>query len=315
MTKRRVLIALGGNAILSKDASAQAQQEALRQTAKYLITFIKNGDELVISHGNGPQVGNLILQQANGSTSENPEMPLDTADAMTEGSIGYWLQNALGEELKKAGLNKSVVTLITQSEVSAEDEAFEHPTKPIGPFYTKSAAEQQQQEHPDYHFIEDAGRGYRRVVPSPRPIHITESEVVKKLVENGVIPISVGGGGIPVVRQGERLVGQEAVIDKDLASEKLAEQINADLLIILTAVDHVFINFNKPDQKALKRVTIAELQRYIAENQFAEGSMLPKIQAAVDFVKKSKNAKAIITTLENIGNFLENGEGTIITAA
>ncbi|GAW98394.1 carbamate kinase [Secundilactobacillus mixtipabuli] len=312
MTKRRVVVALGGNAILSKDASAQAQQEALRKTAKYLVQFVKQGDELVISHGNGPQVGNLLLQQAAGSTDTNPAMPIDTAVAMTQGSIGYWLQNAMREELTKAGLNKSVATVVTQVEVSETDHAFSDPSKPIGPFYSKEVAEQQHVEHPNYKYVEDAGRGYRRVVPSPKPVNVVEADVVEKLVDGGVIPVSVGGGGVPVVRVNDRLEGREAVIDKDFASEKLAEQIHADMLIILTAVDHVFVNFNTPQQKSLTNVTVPELKQYIQEGQFAKGSMLPKVQAAIDFVENTKHGKTVITSLENIGDFLARGEGTVI---
>ncbi|WP_143463316.1 carbamate kinase [Levilactobacillus enshiensis] len=313
MTKKRIVVALGGNAILSQDASAQAQQAALRKTAAYLVKFIQNGDELVISHGNGPQVGNLLLQQATGSTENNPAMPIDTAVAMTQGSIGYWLQNALNEEIKKVGLKKETATIVTQVEVAETDPAFQNPSKPIGPFYTKEIAEAKHLEHPEYKFVEDAGRGYRRVVPSPRPINVIESNVVETLVNNGVVPISVGGGGVPVVRNGNRFAGREAVIDKDFASEKLAEQINADVLIILTAVDHVFVNFNKPTQKALKNVSVEELQQYLDENQFAKGSMLPKVQAAMNFVENTHNAKAVITSLESIGDFLEQGTGTVIT--
>ncbi|ANK66171.1 carbamate kinase [Loigolactobacillus backii] len=313
MSKRRIVVALGGNAILSKDASAEAQQNALRETAKSLVKFIKNGDELIVSHGNGPQVGNLLLQQAAGSTETNPAMPIDTAVAMTQGSIGYWLQNALDEVITAAGLDVSVATVVTQVEVSPDDQAFSDPSKPIGPFYSKEEAKVQSAAHPDFKFVEDAGRGYRRVVPSPKPIDVHEALVVEKLVKSGVVPISVGGGGVPVVREGNRLVGREAVIDKDFASEKLAEQVRADLLIILTAVDHVFVNFNTPNQKALEDVTINELKKYVDENQFAKGSMLPKVQAAIDFVENSDNGQAVITSLDNIANFLENGDGTVIS--
>ncbi|GEO75437.1 carbamate kinase [Levilactobacillus namurensis] len=313
MTKRRIVVALGGNAILSKDASAEAQQQALRDTAKYLVQFIKQGDDLIVSHGNGPQVGNLLLQQAAGSTAKNPAMPLDTAVAMTQGSIGYWMQNALGEEITKAGLDKDVTTVVTQVEVDPNDQAFTNPTKPIGPFYTKDEIGAIKDAHPDQTFVEDAGRGYRRVVPSPRPTGVKEYKAVNAMVEAGIVPISVGGGGVPVVQEGNRLVGREAVIDKDFASEKLAELVNADLLIILTAVDNIYINFNQPDQKKLETVNVAELKQYIDQDQFAKGSMLPKVQAAIDFVENSANGKAVVTSLENVGNFLKNGDGTIIT--
>lgn len=313
MTKRRIVVALGGNAILSKDASAEAQQQALRDTAKYLVQFIKQGDDLIVSHGNGPQVGNLLLQQAAGSTAKNPAMPLDTAVAMTQGSIGYWMQNALGEEITKAGLDKDVTTVVTQVEVDPNDQAFTNPTKPIGPFYTKDEIGAIKDAHPDQTFVEDAGRGYRRVVPSPRPTGVKEYKAVNAMVEAGIVPISVGGGGVPVVQEGNRLVGREAVIDKDFASEKLAELVNADLLIILTAVDNIYINFNQLDQKKLETVNVAELKQYIDQDQFAKGSMLPKVQAAIDFVENSANGKAVVTSLENVGNFLKNGDGTIIT--
>lgn len=313
MTKRRIVVALGGNAILSKDASAEAQQQALRDTAKYLVQFIKQGDDLIVSHGNGPQVGNLLLQQAAGSTAKNPAMPLDTAVAMTQGSIGYWMQNALGEEITKAGLDKDVTTVVTQVEVDPNDQAFTNPTKPIGPFYTKDEIGAIKDAHPDQTFVEDAGRGYRRVVPSPQPTGVKEYKAVNAMVEAGIVPISVGGGGVPVVQEGNRLVGREAVIDKDFASEKLAELVNADLLIILTAVDNIYINFNQPDQKKLETVNVAELKQYIDQDQFAKGSMLPKVQAAIDFVENSANGKAVVTSLENVGNFLKNGDGTIIT--
>ncbi|MCI2959788.1 carbamate kinase [Pediococcus pentosaceus] len=312
MDKKRVVVALGGNAILSKDASAEAQQAALRDTSKYLVEFVKKGNELIISHGNGPQVGNLLLQQTAGSTKDNPAMPLDTDVSMTQGSIGYWLQNAMGTELKKAGIDKFVATVVTQVVVDEADEAFKNPTKPIGPFYDEKGMQQQKLEHPEYEFVEDAGRGFRRVVPSPKPIDVVESDVVEIMVKNKIIPISVGGGGVPVIKTTNSLVGKEAVIDKDFASEKLAEKVNADMLVILTAVDNVYINFNKPNQKKLEKINIAELKTYIKDGQFAKGSMLPKVEAAIDFVQNTKNGSAIITSLQNVGKFLEDGSGTII---
>jgi carbamate kinase len=312
MSKKRIVVALGGNAILSKDASAAAQQQALRETAKYLVEFIKDGNELIISHGNGPQVGNLLLQQTAGSTKENPAMPLDTDVSMTQGSIGYWLQNAMNAELSAAGIKKSVATVITQVEVDENDPAFENPTKPIGPFYSEQAALEEMKNHPEYKFVEDAGRGYRRVVPSPKPIDVVESDVINEMVNDGIIPISVGGGGVPVVKSGTHFEGREAVIDKDFASEKLAEKIHADVLIILTAVDNVYINFNQPDQKKLTEVKVKELEKYISDEQFAKGSMLPKVQAAIDFVKNTTDGKTVITSLQNVGNFLTDGSGTII---
>lgn len=312
MGKRKIVVALGGNAILSNDASAQAQQQALEETAEYLVKFIENGDDLVISHGNGPQVGNLLLQQNAVNSPKNPAMPLDTCVAMTQGSIGYWMQNALSRALEKRNLSKQVVSLITQVIVDEADPAFKHPSKPIGPFLSETEAKSEMEKSQAV-FKEDAGRGWRKVVPSPKPISIKEHVVINQLVENGVIPITVGGGGIPVVKRGNEIRGVEAVIDKDFASQKLAELIQADLLIILTGVDNVYVNFNQPNQKKLNEVSIEEMKNYIAENQFAAGSMLPKVEAAIAFVEQSKNGKAIITSLENIEFVLTEGAGTIIT--
>ncbi|EAD7212505.1 TPA_asm: carbamate kinase [Listeria monocytogenes] len=310
---QKIVVALGGNAILSSDASAEAQQSALEKTAEYLVQFIENGDDLIISHGNGPQVGNLMLQQHAGASEKNPAMPLDTCVAMTQGSIGYWMQNALDKAFLKHGLDKVAVSLITQVVVDKDDPAFEKPTKPIGPFLTKEEAEKEMAETGAI-FLEDAGRGYRKVVPSPRPLSIKEHEIIKQLVDSGVVTISAGGGGVSVVENGLDLSGVETVIDKDFASEKLAELVGADLLVILTGVENVYINYNQPNQKKLERVTVSELEKYIDEKQFAAGSMLPKIEAATAFVKERPNAKAIITSLENIGAMLEHGAGTVIVA-
>ncbi|ANZ99566.1 carbamate kinase [Carnobacterium divergens] len=313
MTKRKVVVALGGNAILSTDASAKAQQEALHQTAEYLVQFIEKGDDLIVSHGNGPQVGNLLLQQAAANSEKNPAMPLDTCVAMTEGSIGYWMQNALNSALLKRHIDKDVVALVTQVIVDEKDPAFANPTKPIGPFLTEEEAKIEMQAS-GATFKEDAGRGWRKVVASPKPISIKEYRVVNHLVESGVLTISVGGGGIPVIEKDAELVGVEAVIDKDFASQKLAELVKADLLIILTGVDNVYVNYNQPDQKKLEEVTVTELKEYIADNQFAPGSMLPKVEAAISFVENYPQGKAIITSLENIGAVLEGDAGTIVVA-
>lgn len=314
MANRKVVVALGGNAILSTDASAKAQQEALMETAKYLVKFIEQGDELIISHGNGPQVGNLLIQQQAADSEKTPAMPLDTCVAMTEGSIGYWLQNAMGEVLKEKGIDKDVVSLVTQVIVDENDPSFKNPSKPVGPFYTEEEANEQMKADSTVTFKEDAGRGWRKVVASPKPISIKEARVIETLVEQGVITVSVGGGGIPVVETATDLEGREAVIDKDFASEKLAEIIDADLLIVLTGVDNVYVNYQKPDQKKLETVSVSEMKQYIDENQFAPGSMLPKVEAAIAFVEAKPKAKAIITSLENIENLLASEEGTIIVA-
>lgn len=312
MTKQKIVVALGGNAILSDDASAGAQQAALAQTADYLVKFIENGDDLIVSHGNGPQVGNLLLQQAAADSEKNPALPLDSCVAMTQGSIGFWMQNALGNALEKRNLTKSVVAIVTQVVVDEADPAFKNPTKPIGPFLNEADA-QKEMAATGAVFKEDAGRGWRKVVPSPKPVSIKEYQAVNQLVENGVVTISVGGGGIPVIEKDGQLTGVEAVIDKDFASQKLAELVKADLLIILTGVDNVYVNYNQPDQKKLEQVTVAEMKQYIEENQFAPGSMLPKVQAAIAFVENHPEGKAMITSLENIEQVLTGKGGTVIT--
>ncbi|WP_088809156.1 MULTISPECIES: carbamate kinase [Listeria] len=313
MGKRKIVVALGGNAILSSDASAEAQQKALEETAEHLVQFILNGDDLIISHGNGPQVGNLLLQQQASNSEKNPALPLDSCVAMTQGSIGYWMQNALDKAFHKHGIEKEAVSVITQVIVDEKDSAFQNPTKPIGPFLTKEEAEIEMRETGAI-FVEDAGRGYRKVVPSPKPVGIKEHKAIKQLIEGGIVTISAGGGGVSVVNHDGDLVGVETVIDKDYASLKLAEMVEADLLVILTGVDNVYVNFNQPNQQKLTQVTVSELEKYMEENQFAKGSMLPKIEAATDFVRKRPMSKAVITSLENIGQFLENEDGTIIVA-
>jgi len=312
LTKRKVVIALGGNAILTNDSSAQAQQKALEHTAEYLVQFVENGDAIAVSHGNGPQVGNLLLQQEAAHSEKNPAMPLDTCVAMTQGSIGYWLQSALSKALKAKGLDKDVASIVTQVVVSEDDPAFKNPSKPVGPFLTEADAKVQMDET-GATFIEDAGRGWRKVVPSPKPISIKEENVVKTLIENDIIPVTVGGGGVPVVKDGDEYRGVEAVIDKDFASETLAVSLEADLLVILTGVDNVMINYQQPDEKVLTEVTVDEMKQYVDEKQFAAGSMLPKVEAAIKFIEGNQNGKAIITSLENIQAAVTESGGTIIT--
>lgn len=296
---KRVVVALGGNAILESDPTAAAQQKIVQETAEALADLLTDEMELVIVHGNGPQVGNLVLQQAESDSEKNPAMPLDTCVAMTEGSIGYWLANALTNVLEKRKITRNVAAIMTQVEVSPNDEGFTHPSKPIGPFLTESEA-QELMKTTDAVYLEDAGRGFRKVVPSPEPAKIKESETIKLLLENGVITVACGGGGIPVIRSESELKGTEAVIDKDLAAAKLAELIEADTLIILTGVANVFVHYNQPNQKALEIVSISDIETYIEEGQFAPGSMLPKVEAAVKFVKRSPANKAVITSLENL---------------
>lgn len=301
--KSKVVVALGGNAILSKDASAKAQQEALEQTVKSLVKLIKAGHEVIITHGNGPQVGNPFLQQAASDSEKNPALPLDTLVAMTQGSIGFWMENALNNELLEQGIDKDVATIMTEVIVSADDPAFDNPTKPIGPFLSEEEAKEQM-EKTGASFKEDAGRGWRKVVPSPKPIGIKDAKVIQSLVDSGVVVIAAGGGGVPVVQNPvtKKMEGIEAVIDKDFASQTLAELVGADLFIILTGVDNVYINYNQPNQEKLETVTVSQLRQYIGENQFAPGSMLPKIEAAIDFVEQGDGRKAIITSLQNLEN-------------
>ena len=314
MSKRKIVVALGGNAILSDSPTAEAQKQALKDTAKQLVKLVKNGDELIITHGNGPQVGNLLLQNIAADSEKNPAFPLDSLVAMTEGSIGFWLQNAMQNELTKAGIDKSVATVVTQVLVDKEDPAFENPTKPIGPFYSEEEAKAEMEKSNDT-FKEDAGRGWRKVVPSPKPKGIKEIEAIQTLIDNKQLVIAGGGGGIPVVEAADgTLEGVEAVIDKDFASQTLAGLIDADLFIVLTGVDNVYVNFNQPDQKKLENVTVAELEEYIQQDQFAPGSMLPKVQATMGFVSEKPGSKAVITSLENLENLIESDAGTIITA-
>ena len=313
MTKR-IVVALGGNAILTDDPSAETQQTALQQTAKYLVNFLEMGDvQLVLTHGNGPQVGNLVLQQLDGSSAKNPAMPLDTVGAMTQGEIGLWLADALNEEIISRGLDQKVATVLTRTVVDANDAAFEQPTKPIGPFYTAEEAKTVRDEHPDWTIVEDAGRGYRRVVPSPKPISIMEADAIRTLAQEGVTLIAAGGGGVPVVRKDNDITGVEAVIDKDFTAAKLAELVDADELVILTAVQYVTKDFTKPTQEDIKQATVAEMQALVDEGQFPAGSMKPKVEAAMSFVTAT-GRNAVITSLDNIAAYLENGDGTVITA-
>lgn len=312
MTHRKIVVALGGNAILSSDPSAQAQKEALAQTAKHLVKLVKNGDNLVITHGNGPQVGNLLLQNLAANSDKNPAFPLDSLVAMTEGSIGFWLQNALVNELKKEKIDKEVISIVTQVIVDEADPAFNDLTKPIGPFYTKEEAEVEH-EKTGATFKEDAGRGWRKVVASPKPIDIKEIKTIRTLLDSGEIVIAAGGGGIPVIKKSDgELVGVEAVIDKDFASQCLAELVDADLFIVLTGVDYVYVHFNQPQQAKLEKVTLAELGKYKDDGEFAPGSMLPKVEAVMEFVKHNPDSKAVITSLENLGNLIHHDSGTII---
>ncbi|WP_064591063.1 carbamate kinase [Streptobacillus moniliformis] len=306
---KRLVIALGGNALGN---NPKEQLELVRGTAKAIVSMAKEGYEVIIGHGNGPQVGmiNLAMDYAANGEVKTPYMPFAECGAMSQGYIGYHLQQAIREELKTQNINKEVATIVTQVLVDKEDEAFKNLTKPIGMFYSKEVAEEIRKEK-GFTFVEDAGRGYRRVVASPSPVKIIELNVVKQLVEDGNIVITVGGGGIPVIETETGLKGVDAVIDKDKSSAKLAQDLNADMLVILTAVDKVCINFNKPNQQELSELTLEEAVKYIEEGHFAKGSMLPKVEACLDFVKNSKG-NALITSLENAAIALQGKTGTLI---
>ena len=306
----RIVVALGGNAL---GRTPTEQLSLVRETARPLVDLVEKGYELVIGHGNGPQVGmiNLAMEYSSQRGGGTPFMPFAECGAMTQGYIGYHLQQALQMELQRRGIQKEVVTIVTQVVVDEDDPGFQHPTKPVGSFYTRDQAEKMA-ANKGLTFMEDAGRGYRRVVPSPIPRRIVEINVVDQLVKSGVIVITVGGGGIPVVETPYGLRGVEAVIDKDRASALLARELKADRLIILTAVDRVCVNFGKPDQRELAEMSIADCQRYIAEGQFAPGSMLPKVEACLDYVRGNPEGEALITSLVRAADALEGRTGTLI---
>ncbi|WP_092590760.1 carbamate kinase [Acidaminobacter hydrogenoformans] len=308
----KIVVALGGNALGN---TPQEQLELVRQTAKPIVDLVAAGHQVVLAHGNGPQVGmiNLAMQYAAEAGANTPEMPFPECGAMSQGYIGYHLQNALREELVRRGLRKPVAAISTQVIVSEEDQAFQTPTKPIGSFYSEDRAKRLELDK-GWSMVEDAGRGWRRVVPSPKPLDIVEKESIMKLVEANHLVIAVGGGGIPVVKDGEKLLGVAAVIDKDFASAKLAELIDADYLIILTAVDKVAINFGKSDEKWLDELDLNMTHQYICEGHFAPGSMLPKIQAAIQFASSKPGRKTLITSLERAIDGIEGRTGTLIKA-
>ena len=302
----RYVVSLGGNALGN---NAEEQKEALKRVANAITDLIIDNNEVAIVHGNGPQVGMINL--AFETSKETPNMPFPECGAMSEGYIGYHIQNALYNCLKEKGINKTVSTVVTQVLVDPNDPLFLNPSKPIGSFYSKEEAENIASEK-GYIMKEDAGRGYRRVVPSPLPIDIIEKESIKTLLKSGQIVICAGGGGIPVIEKDNKLDGVAAVIDKDYASSKLADLINADYLVILTAVDNVYVNYQKDNEKKLENISYQELEQYLNEGHFAKGSMYPKVQACVNFVKDSKNKTAIIASLDNAKEAFKLKAGTII---
>ena len=305
---KKLVIALGGNALGN---TPYEQLRLVTETAKPIVDLIEAGNQVVIAHGNGPQVGmiNLAMSTAANAKAIKSDMPFPECGAMSQGYIGYHLQNSIQNELKARGIRKSVATVVTQVLVDENDPAFSHPTKPIGAFYSKEEADRIAAEK-GYTMVEDAGRGYRQVVPSPKPVDVVEKDMVNTLIDAGHVVITVGGGGIPVIEKEGKLLGVPAVIDKDFASAKLAELVKADALVILTAVDRVSINWGKPNQQALESMTCEEAERYCKEGHFAPGSMLPKVQAAMSFARTG--GEAIIASLENAAAALRGESGTKI---
>lgn len=306
----KIVVALGGNAL---GKSPEEQLELVKSTSKSLVALIQKGHEVVISHGNGPQVGSINLGLNFAADHEQgPSFPFAECGAMSQAYIGYHLQQSLQNELHDLGIDKLVVTLVTQTLVDKEDEAFANPTKPIGLFYDKETADKVSEEK-NYTFVEDSGRGYRRVVPSPQPIEIIEQTSIETLINAGNLVISGGGGGIPVYKDNNGdLHGVDAVIDKDKSSALLAANLKSEQLIILTAVDYIYINFGKDNQEVLTEVTVDEMKKYIDEDQFAKGSMLPKVEASLQFIENNPEGKVIITSLEKLDDALEGKVGTVI---
>ncbi len=311
----RIVVALGGNAILQpgQKGTYEEQLTNVKNTTTQIAKMVQEGHEVVITHGNGPQVGAILLQNEAGEKLYNvPSMPMDVCGSETQGFIGYMIQQSLINEFVKENIKKPVATVVTQVLVDKDDPAFSHPTKPVGPFYTKEEAEKRQKEHPNEVWIEDAGRGYRRVVPSPDPKAIVEKDAVNCLVANGSIVIASGGGGIPVIKEVDGTYkGVEAVIDKDLAGERLAQEVGADILLILTDVPNAYINYKKENEKALGEVKVEEIEKYQEEGHFKAGSMGPKVKAAIRFVKDG-GKMAIITALEKAVDALSGKAGTRI---
>lgn len=308
MSKQTIVLALGGNALGN---NLKEQREAVAKTATVIVDILQQGKNIVITHGNGPQVGMIQRAMDDFSKISGDEIPLPTSVAMSQGYIGIDLQNAIKYEFVARGIDQKVSTILSQIEVDPKDPAFENPDKPIGRFLTE--AEAQELEAKGVRTMEDAGRGYRIVVPSPKPQRIRELETIKTLVEAGHIVITCGGGGIPVVADGQgRLVGVNAVIDKDNASSLLAQKLNADYLVILTAVEKVAINWGKPNQEWLADLSTEQARQYIAEEQFAKGSMLPKVEAALKFAESGAGRRALITLLDKAAEGIAGETGTVI---
>lgn len=313
--KRLVVIAIGGNSLIKDNqrVSIDDQYNAICETAVHIVDIIEEGFDVIVTHGNGPQVGFILRRSEVAHEVENlHHVPLVNCVADTQGSIGYQIQQALDVEFNKRGIRKKAMTVITQVEVDKDDPSFQNPTKPIGSFYTKEQMEKLKKQYPHWIFIEDAGRGYRRVVPSPKPISIVEKDAIENLVNSGFCVIAAGGGGIPVVVDKNGIMrGVDAVIDKDYASALLASQLQAEMLIISTSVERVYINYGKPDAKPLNRMSFLEAKRLISEGQFASGSMLPKIEAVLNFLEKG-GKEGIITSPEHLVRAVRGETGTHI---
>ncbi|WP_288297178.1 carbamate kinase [uncultured Pyramidobacter sp.] len=308
---KKVVIALGGNALGN---TPEEQKERVKHSARSIVDFVQSGVQVLVCHGNGPQVGMIkkSMDIAAKSGEKLPFVPFPECGSMSEGYIGFHLQNAIGNEFRARKMNDSVATLVTQVQVDAADPSFQRPTKPIGTFMSKEDADKLAAA--GVAVAEDAGRGYRQVVASPSPVRIVEEEAVRKLLDQGVTVIAGGGGGVPVVEKDGVLTGVDAVIDKDFTSVKLAETVDADVVVILTAVEKVAIRFGTPDQQWLDKLTVAEAKKYIEDKEFAEGSMLPKIRAAIKFAESKPGRKALITSLEKAKEGLEGSTGTWIQA-
>lgn len=309
--KTRIVIALGGNALQKKgEVTAEAQKAVASQVGE-LIAKLSDHYEIIVGHGNGPQVGNILIHEEQAATEAAPAMPLETAVAMSQGQIGYWMVQAINNSFKKRGKNRKVATIITQSEVDLKDPAFKNPSKPIGQFYTEKEALHLAKEK-GWIVREDAGRGWRRIVPSPKPKDIVEKREIAELVSNGTIVIAAGGGGIPVYRTKilHLLKGVDAVIDKDFAAEKLAELVHADIFVSVTAVPFACLNYGTPEEIPLRNLTVAEAEEYKKSGYFKSGSMLPKVEACIAFAKKGKTG--IICSLDNLEEALKGKSGTIV---
>ena len=311
MVKKRIVLALGGNALQQNgEATAEAQKKVAIKVGE-IIADLADKYEIIIAHGNGPQVGNILIHEESASTNEAPAMPLETAVAMSQGQIGYWLTQAINNAFAKKHKVAKVATVISQVVVSRDDPAFKNPTKPIGQFYSEKEAKTLARKN-KWTVKEDAGRGWRRVVASPKPIDIVEKHTILELVKDGVIVIAAGGGGIPVIRTKilKRLKGIDAVIDKDYAAEKLAEEVKADIFVSATAVPNVYINYGLPNQQALTQISAREISELKKYGYFKAGSMLPKVEAAIKFAKHG--GTGIITDIDNLKDALKEKAGTII---